>query len=195
MRGFNQFERLGRTRDDAIGEAYDKVARALDLPMPGGPNLEKLAAQGDPHGFDFTVTHLADGFDFSYSGLKTAASQARMKQPDKTADIAASFQRAAVSQLRGQVQKAIEKFQPATLGLCGGVAANSAVRAQMEAAADDAGISFVVPSKVLCTDNAAMIAAAGYLRFRDLPAEQQKFNSSALDFETKSLLPIGEVVS
>ena len=195
MCGFNQFERLGRTRDDAIGEAYDKVARALDLPMPGGPNLEKLAAQGDPYGFDFTVTHLADGFDFSYSGLKTAASQAKMKQPDKTADIAASFQRAAVSQLRGQVQKAIEKFQPATLGLCGGVAANSAVRAQMEAAADDAGISFVVPSKALCTDNAAMIAAAGYLRFRDLPAEQQKFNSSVLDFETKSLLPIGEVVS
>jgi N6-L-threonylcarbamoyladenine synthase len=195
MRGFNQFERLGRTRDDAIGEAYDKVARALNLPMPGGPNLEKLAATGDPHGFDFTVTHLADGFDFSYSGLKTAASQAKMKQPDKTADIAASFQRAAVSQLCGQVQKAIEKYKPATLGLCGGVAANSAVRAQMESAAKDAGISFVVPSKVLCTDNAAMIAAAGYFRFRDLPAERQKFDLSVLNFETKSLLPIGEVVS
>jgi N6-L-threonylcarbamoyladenine synthase len=118
-----------------------------------------------------------------------------MKQPDKTADIAASFQRAAVSQLCGQVQKAIEKYKPATLGLCGGVAANSAVRAQMESAAKDAGISFVVPSKVLCTDNAAMIAAAGYFRFRDLPAERQKFDLSVLKFETKSLVPIGEVVS
>lgn len=195
MKGFNQFERLGRTRDDAIGEAFDKVARALNLPMPGGPNLEKLAAQGDPYAFDFTVTHLADGFDFSYSGLKTAASQAKMKQPEKLADIAASFQRAAVSQLRGQVQKAIEKYGPVTLGLCGGVAANSAVRIQMEAAAAAAHIPFVVPPRVLCTDNAAMIAAAGLFRFRDLPPERRKYDLSSLNFETRSLLPVGETVS
>lgn len=190
MRGFNQFERLGRTRDDAIGEAFDKVARSLNLPMPGGPNLEKLATQGDAYGFDFTVTHLAEGFDFSYSGLKTAASQARMKNPERLADIAASFQRAAVSQLRGQVQKAIEKHAPVTLGLCGGVAANGAVRGQMEAAAQVAGIPFVVPPKVLCTDNAAMIAAAGYFRFRELPVEQQQFDLEVLNFEARSLQPL-----
>lgn len=195
MKDFNQFERLGHTRDDAIGEAYDKVARVLGLSMPGGPHLEKLAHEGDPYGFDFTVTHLSDGFDFSYSGLKTASLQAHQKFPNRKADIAASFQRAAISQLHGQAQKAIEQYEPATLGLCGGVAANKTLRAKMQEAAEKAGIEFVVPPHRLCTDNAAMIAAAGYLRFRDLPAQEQQFDVNVLNFETRSLLPIGEQVA
>ena len=188
MRDFGVYERLGRTRDDAVGEAYDKVARALLLPLPGGPNLEKTARVGDAHAFNFTPTNLEPSFDVSYSGLKTAASQAAQKFPGRIPDIAASFQRAAITQLRRNVERALAEFRPATLGMCGGVAANSALRGAMQEAAQSADVDFVVPPHVLCTDNAAMIAAAGYYRWR--LHEDQSYRTAMLDFEAHSILPV-----
>jgi N6-L-threonylcarbamoyladenine synthase len=190
MRGHGQYERLGTTRDDAVGEAFDKVARALGLPLPGGPSLEKAAREGDPRAFDFGVSNLEPSFDFSYSGLKTAGAQAIAKNPQHVADVAASFQRAAIQQLRRNVGRALAEYPVATLGLCGGVAANSALRQELEEVAATANVDYVVPDKVLCTDNAAMIAAAGFYRFRELPATQRRFSLDALEFEAHSLLPV-----
>lgn len=191
MRDFGDYERLGHTRDDAIGEAYDKVARALGLPMPGGPNLEKLAQKGDPNAFDFTITRLGEGFDFSYSGLKTAASQMAQKQSERNfADIAASFQKAAVAQVGRQVGRALEEYAPATFGLCGGVAANNTIRAALAAICEREDVAFVVPEPVLCTDNAAMIGAAGFFRAR--AAGFPSFRVEDLDFEARSVWPVAE---
>lgn len=199
MHGHGQYERLGRTRDDAVGEAFDKVARALGLPLPGGPWLEKTALEGDPHAFEFTPSNLEPSLDFSFSGLKTAAAQAMRKSVpvrngsggrDHVADVAASFQRSAIRQLRRNVERALEEFPVATLGLCGGVAANGALREAMQEAALTAGVDFVVPDKILCTDNAAMIAAAGYYRYQARPAAERGFAMEQLDFDTYSLLPI-----
>ncbi|HVF10025.1 MAG TPA: tRNA (adenosine(37)-N6)-threonylcarbamoyltransferase complex transferase subunit TsaD [Abditibacteriaceae bacterium] len=193
MRGQGQYERLGRTRDDAVGEAFDKVARALGLPLPGGPLLEKIAREGDPRAFAFTAANLEPSLDFSYSGLKTAAAQAVAKQGGRVADIAASFQRVAVEQLRRNVQRALEQHSVATFGLCGGVAANGALRESLQQVAATCAVEFVVPDKILCTDNAAMIAAAGFYRFRERAAEQRKFSLKGLEFEAHSLLPIAEM--
>lgn len=190
MRGFNQFERLGKTRDDAIGEAFDKVARALQLPHPGGPNLEKVAREGDPAVWKFTVSNLEPSLDFSYSGLKTAASQAQKKSPEQVADIAAGFQQAAIGQLDRNVRRALGEYSVRTVGLCGGVAANGALREALATAAKDCGVAFVVPDRVLCTDNAAMIAAAGWFRFRELPTADQKYSAAQLGFDTKSVAPV-----
>jgi N6-L-threonylcarbamoyladenine synthase len=189
MRGFNQFERLGRTRDDAVGEAFDKVARALGLPLPGGPNLEKIARDGDANAFPFTITEF-ENLDFSYSGLKTAAAQTFKKHPDRVSDIAASFQRAAIEQLCRNVRRALPEYSVGTLGVCGGVAANSALRGALENVALEVGVDFVVPDKVLCTDNAAMIAAAGWFRYRELNASQQEYSLATLGFEAHSVLPL-----
>ncbi len=188
MRDFGLYERLGRTRDDAVGESFDKVARALALPLPGGPNLEKIARSGDARAFDFTASNLEPSFDVSYSGLKTAASQMAQKIPNRVPDIAASFQRAAITQLRRNVERALREFRPATLGLCGGVAANGVLRGAMQEAAQGAGVDFVVPPHVLCTDNAAMIAAAGYYRWR--MREDKTYSTAMLGFEAHSILPV-----
>lgn len=190
MPTFNQFQRLGRTRDDAVGEAFDKVARALGLPLPGGPNLEKIAREGDSLAFKFTVTEFEDSLDFSYSGLKTAAAQAFTKNPDRVADIAASFQRAAIEQLCRNARRALQEYSGVTLGLCGGVAANGTLRWALESVAREVGVEFVVPDRVLCTDNAAMIAAAGWYRYRDLSQAQQEYSVKALGFEAHSILPL-----
>jgi N6-L-threonylcarbamoyladenine synthase len=190
MRGHGQYQRLGKTRDDAVGEAFDKVARALGLPLPGGPSLEKAAREGDPYAFQFGVSNLEPSFDFSYSGLKTAGAQGIAKNPQRVVDVAASFQRAAIQQLRQNVDRALAEYPVATLGLCGGVAANSALRVELQQAAAAAGVDYVVPDKILCTDNAAMIAAAGFYRFRERGGEERQFSLDALDFETHSLLPV-----
>lgn len=192
MRGHGQFERLGRTRDDAVGEAFDKAARALHLPMPGGPNLEKLAREGDSRAFDFKMSNLEPSLDVSYSGLKTAVAQAAQKYPDRTADIAASFQRVAIQQLRAAIGRALQVTRPATFGLCGGVAANNALRTALREVVESAGVTFVVPEPVLCTDNAAMIACAGYYRFMQSPPEARAFALDVLDFEARSVLRVGE---
>jgi N6-L-threonylcarbamoyladenine synthase len=188
MEDFGLYRRLGRTRDDAVGEGFDKVARALGLPLPGGPNLEKTAREGDVKAIHFTPSNMEPSFDFSFSGLKTAASQAVKKQPDRVQDIAAAFQFTAVKQLTHQVSRALAEFQPATLGLCGGVAANGAVRGAMQAAAEKAGVDFVVPAPILCTDNAAMIAAAGFFRYR--AAGSPAYSADSLNFEAHSVLPV-----
>jgi N6-L-threonylcarbamoyladenine synthase len=188
MRDFGVYERLGRTRDDAVGEAYDKVARALGLPLPGGPNLERAAREGNPKLLPLTPSNLEPSFDFSFSGLKTAASQAIKKHPDQALDIAASFQTSALRQLGHQVRRAVEEFRPATLGLCGGVAANRALRGVLEEIAAKQGVEFVVPAPILCTDNAAMIAAAGFFRYR--AAGSPPYDAATLGFEAKSVLPV-----
>lgn len=199
MREHGVYERLGKTRDDAVGEAFDKVARALGLPLPGGPWLEKTAREGDPHAFEFTPANLEPSLDFSYSGLKTAAAQAMQRSvklqneqggESRVADIAASFQRSAIRQLRRNVERALERYPVATFGLCGGVAANGALREELKQATEAAGVDFVVPDKILCTDNAAMIAAAGYYRFRSRPEAQRAFSLEELEFDTHSLLPV-----
>jgi N6-L-threonylcarbamoyladenine synthase len=190
MRDFGDFERLGRSRDDAAGEAYDKVARAIGLPLPGGQNLEIAARRGNERAFHFGKSNLEPSFDFSYSGLKTAASQAFKKAPQQVDDIAAAFQRAAIGQLRHQVSRALDQFSPATLGICGGVAANGALRSALSAVCAEKGVDFAVPAPILCTDNAAMIGAAAFFRARKegFPA----FELGALDFEARSVWPVGE---
>ena len=189
MTDFGHYQRLGHTRDDAIGEAFDKVGRAIGLPLPGGPNLEKAARTGDAKAFDFTASNMAPSFDFSYSGLKTAASQSFRKTPDAAEDIAAAFQRSAIRQLSHQVARALDEFSPATLGVCGGVAANGALRQALAQVCAEKQSAFVVPEPVLCTDNAAMIAAAGYFRAR--AAGFPGFDIADLSFEAQSVWPVG----
>lgn len=189
MRDFGDYERLGHTRDDAVGEAFDKVGRAIGLPLPGGPNLEKAARAGDPQAFDFTASNMAPSFDFSYSGLKTAASQTFRKYPDAVNDIAAAFQKSALRQLSKQAARALDEFAPRTLGVCGGVAANGALREALAKVCEEKAVAFVVPEPVLCTDNAAMIAAAGYFRAR--AAGFPAFDVADLGFEAQSVWPVG----
>ncbi len=189
VRDFGDFERLGRTRDDAVGEAFDKVARAIGLEIPGGPNLELAARSGDARALKFGRSNLEPSFDFSYSGLKTAATQAFKREPNRQSDIAASFQFAAIGQLKKQVARALDEFSPATLGVCGGVAANGVLRAELAQICAGKGVDFAVPNPKLCTDNAAMIAAAAFFRARaeGFPA----FNLQSLDFEARSVWPVG----
>ena len=160
---------IGRTLDDAAGEAYDKVARLLGLGFPGGPMLDKLAQSGDPHAFDFPRGLSRDGsYNFSFSGLKTAVRYHVDAHPEhlvnRVADIAASFQQAVVDALCDKTLRAARELGQTTIALAGGVAANSALRNELARRARDEGISVRVPPLAYCTDNAAMIAAAAYYR-------------------------------
>jgi N6-L-threonylcarbamoyladenine synthase len=171
-----QYEIIGSTRDDAAGEAFDKVARLLDLPYPGGPALSKLAEQGNPTSFKFPRPMINSGdLDFSFSGLKTAVLY-KLKElvPSLTregqgvglrADIAASFQAAVVDTLVAKTKAAINHHTPATLILAGGVAANEALRQALAAAADAEGLTLRTAPKALCGDNAIMIGQAGLLAY------------------------------
>jgi len=170
MSGDMTFEILGQTRDDAAGEAFDKVARVLELGYPGGPVLDKLAQEGRDE-LDFPRTMLEEGsLDFSFSGLKTAVlnhvHNLRQKgEAVNKADVAASFQAAVVDVLRRKTEMAVDRVAPVSLMLAGGVAANSQLREAMEDLATARGISLLVPPQHLCTDNAAMIAAAAWPLF------------------------------
>jgi len=164
--------RLGGTRDDAAGEAFDKVARLLDLPYPGGPQIDRLAREGDPTAFAFPRAMLADrSYDFSFSGLKTAVALEveRLRQagaPLPVADLCASFQQAVIDVLAAKTLDAASRCGAAAVLLAGGVAANSALRRRLAEDAAALGLPLHVPAAEYCTDNAAMIAAAGTYAFR-----------------------------
>ncbi len=161
-----RYELLGRTRDDAAGEAFDKVARALGLGYPGGPEIDRLSREGNPEAVPLPVPLEAEpGYDFSFSGLKTAVVLAlRRDPPPRPADVAASFQRTAVEHLISRTLRAARDRSPRALILTGGVAANRLLRARLQQAAEALGIPLFVPPPELCTDNAAMIAYAGARR-------------------------------
>ena len=157
-----EHEVIGETIDDAAGEAYDKVARWLGLGYPGGPPIDRLAGEGDASSLVLPVSMTGDDLDFSFSGLKSAVVRAGEKRPDLDhADIAAAFQRAAVEQLTRKLRRALERYDVAGVAIAGGVAANSALRAAVTDLAAQFGVVAHVPSLAMCTDNAAMIAAAG----------------------------------
>jgi N6-L-threonylcarbamoyladenine synthase len=162
---------LGRTRDDAAGEAFDKVARALGLGYPGGPLLEQAARNGDPAAFSFPRAVLESGsLDFSFSGLKSAVlnmlNRARLKgEAIGAADVAASFQQAVVDILARKTVAALEMTGVRTLVLGGGVAANQSLRERLRAETQARDWRFVCPASVYCTDNAAMVAVCGYYRY------------------------------
>ena len=164
--GPGRHEVLGETIDDAAGEAYDKVARWLGLPYPGGPEIDRLAVTGDAKALKLPVSMTGDDFDFSFSGLKTAVVRATEKHAEVgIADVAASFQAAVAEQLLRKLRRVMEKREVRGVALAGGVAANSALRAGVTTLADSYNIPAYLPTLKMCTDNAAMIGAAGLYRF------------------------------
>ncbi|NNE75195.1 MAG: tRNA (adenosine(37)-N6)-threonylcarbamoyltransferase complex transferase subunit TsaD, partial [Acidimicrobiales bacterium] len=163
MRNFGDYEIIGSTLDDAAGEAFDKVARYLGLGYPGGPAIDALAMEGDGAAIAFPRALRNEGYDFSFSGLKTAVVNHVRKNPDvSTADVAASFQEAVVDVLVEKARRAAVDFDAKGLCLAGGVAANSQLRERLLGACVADGLRGFLPSRSLCTDNAAMVAAAGY---------------------------------
>lgn len=168
---YGVYEILGRTRDDAAGEAFDKVARAIGLGYPGGPKIEQKAKEGNPDAIPFPRAKVADGpYDFSFSGLKSAVlnymNGAKMKGISyDEADIAASFQKAVIEVLAEHAQRALDEFGLDVFAIAGGVASNGTLRNAMEEVCRRKGVKFYHPSPVLCTDNAAMIGAAAYYEF------------------------------
>ncbi len=166
--GYNEFKIIGRTHDDAAGEAFDKVARAIGLGYPGGPKIDKLAKEGNPYAIEFPRAKI-DGheFDFSFSGLKSAVlnylNTCEMKNIEiNTADIAASFQQAVIDVLVSRALRAANQLSNGQIAVAGGVAANSSLRASMQESCNKNGIKLYYPSPVYCTDNAAMIGVQGY---------------------------------
>jgi len=170
MTGHGEMELLGRTLDDAAGEAFDKVARSVGLGYPGGPQVERLAALGDPGAVPLPQAHTEGVYDFSFSGLKTAVLQYVQKtgplSDQQRADLAASFQRSVTSLLTAKTLRAAQAKGVRQVILAGGVASNGALRAAMQEALSPHGIAVSFPPPVLCTDNGAMIAAAGYYLWR-----------------------------
>ena len=167
VKALGDYSILGGTIDDAAGEAYDKVARVLGLGYPGGPLIDKLARDGNPKAVPMPRLMRDDSFDFSFSGIKTAVARKVAVDPQlNTADVAAGFQRAVVDSLVTKAIKAVEATGAQALCLAGGVAANSELRARTEQAADELGIACLLPAMAYCTDNAAMIAAAGWWRLQ-----------------------------
>ena len=172
MRGHGDYTILGRTIDDAAGEAYDKVARYLGLGYPGGPAIDAIAAQGDPGAVRFPRAMAHEGLDVSFSGLKTAVVNHVRKNPGMSnADVAASFQASVVDVLCTKTIRAAEQVGARGIVLGGGVSANSSLRAEMSRRGGDAGFKVALPSRAMCTDNAAMIASAAWHRLKsDGPA-------------------------
>jgi N6-L-threonylcarbamoyladenine synthase len=167
MDGHAQYRILGQTIDDAAGEAFDKVARHLGLGYPGGPAIDRIAAQGDPEAITFPRPMLDEGFDFSFSGLKTSVATYVKREPDADlADVAASFQDAVVDTCITKLLRAAAAVEAKTVVIGGGVAANSRLRTRLLDAAEAEGRRAFLPSASLCTDNGAMIAAAAWYRLQ-----------------------------
>ena len=168
---YGKYRILGRTRDDAAGEAFDKVARAMGLGYPGGPKIDRAAKEGDPHSVDFPRASIADApYDFSFSGLKSAVLNylnhcGMMKEEICVPDVAASFQQAVTDVLVERAMHAAKETKTKKLALAGGVASNTAIRGAFREACEKRDISLYIPSPVYCTDNAAMIACAGYYEY------------------------------
>ncbi|MCL4475157.1 MAG: tRNA (adenosine(37)-N6)-threonylcarbamoyltransferase complex transferase subunit TsaD [Nitrospirae bacterium] len=177
--GFRRYKELGRTRDDAAGEAYDKVAKLLGLGYPGGPAIDRLAHEGNPAAVDFPRAYLPGDFDFSFSGLKTAVlnflrtkvgsrkpnAELRTLNSELVKDICASFQQAVVDVLVRKTEWAAKEEKVRRVTISGGVGANSALRRELALMAKKGGLQLFIPPAALCTDNAAMIAAAAYHHF------------------------------
>ena len=188
VRELGSYEVLGETLDDAAGEAFDKVARLLDLGYPGGPAIDRLAKRGDAKAIEFPRALRGQGLDFSYSGLKTAvvryvrgleAAGERLKR----ADVAAAFQEAVVDVQVEKALRAATTMEVSTIVLGGGVAANTRLRKRLSEAASERGLTLVVPSGQLCVDNGAMIAAAGHFRLR-------RGESTPMDASADASLPL-----
>lgn len=168
---YGKYEIVGRTRDDAAGEAFDKVARAIGLGYPGGPKIDKIAKEGDPNAIVFPKAKIEGSpYDFSFSGLKSAVlnyiNVANMKNEKiNVADIAASFQKTVVDSIVSRTVMAAKEFQYDKVALAGGVASNSCLRETMKMECEKNNIQLFYPSPILCTDNAAMIACAGYYEY------------------------------
>lgn len=171
VKDYGTYEIIGRTRDDAAGEAFDKVARAVGLGYPGGPKIDKLAKEGNPEAIEFPRAHVDDApYDFSFSGIKSAVlnyiNSCEMKNVEiNKADLVASFQKAVVDALVTRAIRLAEETGMKKLALAGGVASNSALRSALLDECDKRGIKCYYPSPILCTDNAAMIGAAAYYEY------------------------------
>ena len=171
VKDYGEYEILGRTRDDAAGEAFDKVARAIGLGYPGGPKVDKVSKEGNPEAIVFPKAKVNDSvYDFSFSGLKSAVlnylNQAEMKGEEiSVPDVAASFQKAVVDVLVDHTISAAKEYGFKEVALAGGVASNSGLRAAMEEACEKNNIKLYRPSPIFCTDNAAMIGVAGYYEY------------------------------
>lgn len=169
---YNRCEILGSTRDDAAGEAFDKVARVIGLGYPGGPKIDSLSEEGDPHAVEFKRVYLEKGsLDFSFSGIKTAVlnyvnSEKQAGREINIADVAASFQQAVLEVIVTKAVEAAVSMNKDRLVMAGGVASNRHLRAMLEKACREKGIRLYCPSPVLCTDNAAMIGTAAYYKYR-----------------------------
>ncbi len=164
VKEYTEFEVLGKTRDDAIGEAFDKVARVVGLGYPGGPKVDKLAKEGNPNAIELPKTHF-DNLDFSFSGIKTAVINLHHKNPDvNKTDLCASFEKTVTEILLENAEKALKQTGLKTIALAGGVSANSYIRNEF-LKLEKQGIKVYMPDLKLCTDNAAMIASAGYYNF------------------------------
>ena len=170
VKNYLEYEFIGQTRDDAAGEAFDKVARSLGLPYPGGPEIEKLAALGDPCAIPFPRAYTGQDFDFSFSGLKSAVlnylNKSKMQGTGiKREDVAASFQAAAIDMLTDKTISAAVSYGSDKIALAGGVAASSALRQSLAARCEKQGLKLNLPPKPFCTDNAAMVASAAYYKY------------------------------
>lgn len=172
VKDYGEFEIIGRTRDDAAGEAFDKVARAVGLGYPGGPKVDAAAKKGNPHAIEFPRAKVEGApYDFSFSGLKSAVlnhiNKAKMTGTEICVpDLAASFQNAVIEALVSRAVLAAKEYGYGRLAIAGGVASNSALRAAMEEACRESGLCFYHPSPIFCTDNAAMIGTAAYYEYK-----------------------------
>lgn len=185
IRDYAEFDELGTTRDDAAGEAFDKIARVMGMPYPGGAALDKLAYEGDPKAIKFPSPALhGDNLDFSFSGIKTSAlnyinSNSQKGIEISYADVAASYTDCVVKAISSKVESAIDKTGATSFALSGGVAANSHLRASLARLCEKRGVSLAMPEKSLCGDNGAMIALAGYFEYKKGNFADTYLNASA----------------